>query len=62
MIDLQHLLVSGERVIGIGEVGLVELRHFGQQIEGFMGIERGELAGVEQRPQLRPALTFSIEA
>ena len=61
-IDLQHLLVSGERVIGIGEVGLVELRHFRQQIEPFVGIERSELAGVEQPPQLRPALTVSIEA
>ncbi len=60
-IDLQHLLVSGERVIGVGEVGLVELRHFRQQIEPFVRVERSELAGVEQPAQLRPALTVSIK-
>ena len=61
-IELQHLLVRLERVVRIGERRLVQLGDLRQQIQPLARVERRQLAGVEERPQLRPTLPLLVEA
>ena len=60
-IELQHLLVRLEGVVGIGQRRLVKLGDLRQQIEPLAPVERRQLTDIEQRPQLGPALAFFIE-
>ncbi len=61
-IELQHLFVRLERVVRIGERRLVQLGDLRQQIQPLARVERRQLAGVEERPQLRPTLPLFVEA
>ena len=61
-VQLQHLLVGGERVVLVVERRLVEIGDLRQQLQPLADVQLRELARVEQRAQLRPALAVAVQA
>ena len=60
-VELQHLLVGRERVVLVVQRRLVELGDLRQQVQPLAHVQLRELARVEQRAQLAPALAVAVE-
>ena len=60
-LQLQHHLVAGDRVIDVVQHGFVDLGDLRQEVDSFGEIQYPTLPGVEEGPQLIPALAIATQ-